>query len=242
MTTASICAFLLLAQFDLNSNELYRKGNAYYQQGKYGEAIVAYEQVSEEITNSRVFYNLGNSYFKRGMLGKAILNFRKAHFLSPRDDDIAYNLDFARNYRVDRIADMRSPILALLSKIFRFVSLFETQLLATSLFLFSILLLSLLLIYRRKIFLYAFIGVIVLCLFFSISWQSWRAEITGSYAVVVAPEVSATSGPGGNYKEIIVVHDGAEVSVRETRGGYALIQLPGGIGGWVPTNTLEYIF
>ena len=242
MTAALTYAFLVFLQFGLNSTESYRRGNAYYEQGKYSEAIVAYEQASKEINNGGVYYNLGNSYFKRGMLGKAILNYRMANFLSPRDSDIAYNLTFARNYRVDKISSAQSPFMNLLSEVLHSVSLFEAQLLTTILFMVSVFFLSVLVVYRRKAAVYMLAASIFICLFFFISWLSWRAEIEGSHAVVVAPEVSATSGPGAEYKEILLVHDGAEVSVRETRGGYALFQLPGGVGGWVPTDALEYIF
>jgi tetratricopeptide (TPR) repeat protein len=235
-------SLLIFIQFDLNSTELYRRGNAYYEQGKYGEAIVAYEQVSKRINNAGVYYNLGNSYFKRGMLGKAILNLRRAKFLSPRDSDIAYNLNFARNYRVDKVSSVQSPLLGFLSELFHSISLFESQLLTTMMFVVSVFFLSVVIVYRRKIAVYILGASVFLCLSFLISWLSWRAEIEGAYAIVIAAEVRATSGPGSEYKEIIVVHDGTEVSVRETRSGYALIQLPGGVGGWVPTEVLEYIF
>ncbi len=242
MIAALTYTFLVFMQFGLNSTELYTRGNAYYEQGKYSEAIVAYEQINKEVNNGRVYYNLGNSYFKRGMLGKAILNYRKANFLSPRDSDIAYNLNFARNYRVDKISSAQSPFVVLLSKLLHFVSLFEAQLLTTILFMVSVFFLSMLVVYRRKIAAYMLAAGIFICLFFFLNWLSWRAEIAGSPAVVVAAEISATSGPGAEYKEILLVHDGTEVSVRETRGGYALIQLPGGVGGWVPTGALEHIF
>lgn len=233
---------LIFVQFGLSTAELYERGNEYYKQGRYGEAIVAYEEISKLINNAGVYYNLGNSYFKRGMLGKAISNYRRANFLSPRDSDIAYNLDFVRNYRVDKVSAISSPVLSFLSRLFRYFSLFESQILTTILFVLSMLFLSLLLVYRRRVYGYVLGTCVVLCLFCSITWLSWRAEIEGSYAVVIAAEASATSGPSAEYKEILVVHDGAEVSVREERGGYALIQLPGGIGGWVRMDVLEYVF
>jgi uncharacterized protein YgiM (DUF1202 family) len=59
--------------------------------------------------------------------------------------------------------------------------------------------------------------------------------------VVIAPEVSAMSGPAEDYKKIIVLHDGVEVKVRERRGDYFLIQLPRGIGGWLPVDAVEEI-
>jgi len=60
--------------------------------------------------------------------------------------------------------------------------------------------------------------------------------------VVVVPEVSAQSGPGQEYKEIILVHDGTEGLIKEQRGDYILIQLPGGVGGWVKKDAVEPVF
>jgi len=235
-------ALVIVTQFELNPTELYNLGNEYFEQGKYSEAIAAYEQASKRLLSARVFYNLGNAYFKKGMHGMAILNYRKALFLSPRDGDVRHNLEFARNYRVDKIASSSRPLARVLSNIFQYVSLFEAQIMTTILFVTASFLLSLYIIYRRKSFGYAAIVIALFCLFFFINWQVWAAERNGGYAVVTAPEVKGMSGPGDDYKEIVVMHDGAEVRVRERRGDYLLIQLPGGIGGWVPMHTIEEIF
>jgi uncharacterized protein YgiM (DUF1202 family) len=50
------------------------------------------------------------------------------------------------------------------------------------------------------------------------------------------------SGPGEEYKHILTLHDGAEVRIREERQNYVLIQLPGGLGGWIEKESLEEIF
>jgi len=233
---------LIFMQFALSTAELYREGNAYYEKGSYGEAIAAFEEISERVNNASVYYNLGNSYFKRGMLGMAILNYRRAHFLSPRDGDITYNLNFVRNYRVDKVSSVSSPVLRFLSDLFHYFSLLESQTLTTILFVLSVVAMSLLLIYRRRFYGYILGVCLFLCLFCFMTWVTWRGEIENAYAVVIAPEASATSGPGAEYKEILVVHDGTEVSVRETRGAFVLIQLPGGVGGWVPADVVKYIF
>ena len=242
MIASFLATFLLFAQFELNPTDLYKKGNAYYEQGKYAEAIAAYELVSTKLSNAQVFFNLGNSYFKQGMLGNAVLNFRRAHFLSPRDGDIKYNLEFVRNYRVDKISAARNPVVELLSGIFHYTSLYESQILTAAFFMITIFSLSLLIVYRRNILFYFAVISGIICLFIFIGWQVWGAELAANNAVIIAPEVSAVSGPGVDYKEIIILHDGAEIKVRETRGDYCLIQLPGGVGGWVPRDAFEYVY
>jgi len=231
----------IIMQFELNPVELYNLGNDYFEQGRYSEAIAAYEQASAKLENAGVFYNLGNAYFKKGMLGKAVMNFRRAHFLAPRDGDIKYNLAFVRNYRVDKVSSVASPVVRMLSDTLMFFSYFEALMLLTLFFVLASLLISFYIVLRRNILGHAAVACLLLVLYFFIGWRIWSAERNGHHAVVTAPEVSALSGPGADYKEIIIVHDGAEVEVRERRGEYLLIQIPGGVGGWVPVDAVEYI-
>jgi uncharacterized protein YgiM (DUF1202 family) len=120
--------------------------------------------------------------------------------------------------------------------------MYEAQFLATVLFVITSILTSIFIIYRQKAFGYgAIISLIIfLCLF--ISWQRWAEEIRSGHAVITTTEVSALSGPSEDYKEILVLHDGAEIRIREVRGDYALIQLPSGLGGWIEKHNLEEIF
>lgn len=232
---------MAIMQFELSPVELYNLGNEHFAKGEYSEAIAAYEQANKGVINANVLYNLGCAYFKKGMIGKAILNMRRAYFLAPRDGDIRYNLAFMRNYRADKISSTESPVMKLLSGIFRFFSHAEARVLMALFFIVFSLALSFYVMRRRSAFGYAAIVSVVLCLFSFISWQVWSGEKRGHHAVVTATEVSALSGPGEDYKEILAIHDGVEVKVRDRRGDFVLIQLPGGIGGWAPMATVEYI-
>jgi tetratricopeptide (TPR) repeat protein len=237
-----IIFLFVFTQSTLTPTKLYNQANEYYAGGDYAEAIEMYEQAASQVSNAKLFYNLGNSYFKSGKIGKAILNFRKARLLAPRDSDIKHNLAFARNYRVDKIKAASSPITRLFSNLFHFFSMYEAQILTTILFIITAIFISLYIIFRKNIYGYVVLACAVLCILFFINWYVWIQELNARHAVVLATETTALSGPGEDYKEILVIHDGIEVSLRERRGIYALIQLPGGMGGWVPQNTLEEIY
>jgi uncharacterized protein YgiM (DUF1202 family) len=61
-------------------------------------------------------------------------------------------------------------------------------------------------------------------------------------AVVVAPVVDVTSGPGGQYITAFTLHGGAEVSLLEMRGSWVRVALPGGEQqGWVPARAVEAV-
>ncbi len=237
-----ITSLFIVLSISLSPVELYNQGNQSYQAGDFAEAIENYEEAAKRTVTADLYYNLGNSYFKAKKIGKAIVNYQRARFLNPRDADIHHNLLFARNYRVDKIGSVPGPIARLLSNTFHYFSLREASILTTVFFLLSSILVSLFVIYRRTLFVYGIIVSALLCLFFFVTWNVWASEVRSRSSVIVVREVNALSGPGEDYKEILTVHDGTEVKTKELRGEYVLIQIPGGIGGWIRKDTLEEVF
>ena len=231
--------FCLLMQTPV---EQFNEGNVLYNEGNYADAVARYEAALSTVHHPALYYNLGNAYFKLGRSGQAILNFRRAHFLAPRDGDITANLEFARTYRVDKVRVQKSPFNIMLERLFRIVSMIEAQIIATCLFLIAIGFVSAFIITRRSWYGYCSLGTFVVFLFFGLTWLVWSNALHAHDAAVVIPEVNALSGPGDDYKQILLLHDGAEVRIRETRGDYALIQLPGGLGGWVPISSIEEVY
>ena len=71
----------------------YRLGNAYYDAGRVGDAIQAYEQaVDVDSTYKEALVNLGNAYNETGKLHEAVLTFEHALRLDPKDDKALSNL------------------------------------------------------------------------------------------------------------------------------------------------------
>jgi tetratricopeptide (TPR) repeat protein len=234
------CILLILTV--QNPVEQFNQGNALYNESNYVDATEMYEAALLSVQHPALYYNLGNAYFKHGRMGKAILNYQRALFLSPRDQDIKTNLQFVRTYRVDKIRIQESPFTIMLRRLFRLVSMIEAQIIATVFFMIVMGFVSAFIVTRRLWLGYCGFGVFILFLFFGFTWIVWSNTLHGHNAVVVIPEVNALSGPGNDYKQILLLHDGAEVRIRETRGDFALIQLPGGMGGWVPLTSVEEIY
>lgn len=232
---------ILLCTLSQTATELYNQGNKYYTQGDYHEAIRAYEEAGRYLVSAPLYYNLGNAYFKTGKIGKAIASYRRARFLAPRDADIKHNLGYVRTYRVDKTRSP-NPVAVLFSAVFQALSMRETQIAATLFFVVMSVVVSWYIVERKKIFAYAAAAACVLFILTFISWQAWAGERNARSAVITVPEVNAMSGPGDEYKHILVLHDGAEVRIRDVRQDYVLIQLPGGLGGWVEKGSLEEVF
>lgn len=234
---------LFLVLLNINSPvELFNQGNEYYKNGDYHSAITCYEQALRLCPNKDIHYNLGNAYFKASKLGKAIAQYRRARLLAPRDQDIIYNLNFLRRYRIDKTEEPKNPIIYFLSQIFHYFSITEASILAGIFFFFSAILISLEIIFKTRFLNILLIFTALGFLYFVITFMVWHAERNGQYCVIINPEIKAYSGPGAGYKEILIIHDGAEAKIREERGGYYLIQLPGGIGAWVDSSNVEIIY
>jgi tetratricopeptide (TPR) repeat protein len=235
--------FLLLnLVFGQTSADLYNLGNKYFAEKDFQNAIASYEQAVNIVPNARIYYNLGNAYFKANKMGMAIICYRRALFLSPRDPDIFFNLKFNRNFRIDKNLTTENLTQDMVGRIFRFFSLPEASFLAAFFFLLSAVLISMFIVYRRRLWLWIFIPGFIVFLFVFISSRSWIAEKNPQHSVITLPEVSARSGPADDYKEILVIHDGTEVRIQSERGEYYLIQLPGGLGGWVRKSEITRVY
>jgi len=68
-----------------------------------------------------------------------------------------------------------------------------------------------------------------------------RDEHQRTRGVVVAEEVSVFSGPSRDSTVQFKVHEGTTVAVHDARDGWIRVDLPGDLSGWVDAGTLERI-
>jgi tetratricopeptide (TPR) repeat protein len=219
----------------------YNEGNKLYAQKDYAGAAQAYEQALKTGPSPVVHFNLGNALFKSGHIGQAILHYRRAHYLDPRDPDITSNLTFARAYRVDKVATQEGPVAKELDELFHGISRGEAVVLAAIFCTLACALLSAWIVWRWPWLIMGASVFGIVTLYGLIAQGVWAGEVRGRPAVVVVPEVNALSGPGEEFKQILLLHDGTEVNIHETRGDYLLVQLPGG-GGWIPKQSVERVY
>jgi hypothetical protein len=78
-------------------------------------------------------------------------------------------------------------------------------------------------------------------LFAASSWVKIRDAREEIHAVIVAEEVSVFSGPSRDATVQFKVHEGTAVSVRESRPGWIRVDLTGDLSGWIDAGTLERI-
>jgi tetratricopeptide (TPR) repeat protein len=72
--------------------------NRLYEQGKFRDAISAYQKIIQTgRVSPALYFNLGNAFFKSGEVGRAVAAYRQAERMDPRDPDLRANLQFVRS-------------------------------------------------------------------------------------------------------------------------------------------------
>jgi tetratricopeptide (TPR) repeat protein len=222
--------------------DLFSRGNQAYESGDFAGALALYDSAAAGMTSAELLYNRGNAHFKLGEIGRAIADYDRAYVLKPHDNDIIHNLAFARQFRPDKTLTIENPLVRMLNDALRLLDAASARVLAGLLFFLALAALALLFVRGDRLFGWIALGLGVVFVYCFISAASWGAVTGAGNAVVVQSELTLRSGPGAEYKEIAVVHDGLEVQLREQRPGFVLIQIPGGDGGWVESTAVEPIF
>lgn len=233
---------LSFAQDD--AKELFYKGNLYYENGEYAEAIKTYEEVlNKGYESGNLYYNLANSYFKSDDLGKAILYFERAMRLIPRDGDLESNYKYALSLTKNNLPEQTRFFVA------RFIQSTAAH--------FTI---NELLIAMSSIF-FIFIITVLSHLYFGIIRKNFRNLIiilvvifitgavifldkfneTKNRAVVVFEKASSKFEPSIKATTYFTLYEGANIKVLTTRGDWCKIKRPDGKIGWVEKSNIEMI-
>ncbi|MFQ6091110.1 MAG: tetratricopeptide repeat protein [bacterium] len=237
-----------LVSAETAATRLFNKANRLYEEGRYEEAIAEYEQIVDSgIDNGYVYYNLGNAYFMNKQLGRAILSFERAKRLLPRDEDVRANLEYAKLLTVDKIETPKPGWIAqLIIGLHNLFSLVEVTVIVWVLYLI-LCTLAIVFILSRGQMVRSFalhVGSVALALLIltgSSLFFKIRAAESAQLGVVISPRVDARSGPGDEYTKMFTIHEGTGVRIRQSREGWYLISVPGGMGGWVEESAVERI-
>jgi tetratricopeptide (TPR) repeat protein len=205
--------------------------NKLYGQGKFPEAAAAYEQMIHSGTVApAIYFNLGNAYFKSGQIGRAIAALRQAETLSPRDPDMRANLQFIRG-RVQ--GSTTAP--ARWQQWFAALTINEWALL-TAAVLWVWLALLVLIQFRPALkqslrTLLWCTGVATLacggCL-----GMAWSNDSTKT-AIVVTQDAVVHNGPLDEAPTGATVHDGAELTVLDSKDGWLQVRVDAQRVGWL---------
>ncbi|MBU2062118.1 MAG: tetratricopeptide repeat protein [Bacteroidetes bacterium] len=220
-------------------------GNELYKNGKYEEAVNAYNAVLKSKKQSaELYYNLGNCYYKLNKVAPAIYNYEKALVLKPNDANTKNNLRFAQKRTVDEIKVIPKVGFA---KILRdFTASYNYNIWGYISVGFSGLFLIAFLGYYfsknsavKRVF---FFGMFVMVVLMVISILAAIFEMdqfkNERPAIVFAEAVDIKKEPQSASKTIIALHEGAKVYVQETVNNWKKVQLTDGTEGWIEKTAI----
>ena len=244
--------WLLLAMicFGGTSAKAVTKNNAdtEYQKGNYQQAIRDYEEILKNGESAEIYFNLGNAYYRTDNITKAVLNYERARLLSPGDDDINFNLQFARSKTIDKITPE--------SEMF-FVTWYKSLVNFTSvdnwaktgiLCIVMALLLVLLYLFGPQLILrkIGFFGGLAFFVIFLLSnlfaFQQKQALDNRTGAIIISPSVNIKKTPAKNSADQFVLHEGTRVDIIDKgMTDWRCIRVGDGREGWIETKAIEEI-
>jgi tetratricopeptide (TPR) repeat protein len=212
--------------------------NDLYQKGDYAGAVENYlKLVVAGVDNPVLHYNLGNSYFKTGQLGLAIAMYNRALRLDPRNDDIKANLTFAKQFMVDKVdPTAENPIWRWCKSAVLNYTANEWTVLTSILFVITVLILTYMIWARDRRF-SAKTVVSVAIVVFIVCGVCTGVNVHLSYnsprGAIVVPEVSIKAGPGEDFGEQFIAHEGLTFNILKQESGWYHGIFDNRLKGWI---------
>ena len=244
--------WLLLAMicFSGTSAKAVTKNNAdtEYQKGNYQQAIRDYEEILKNGESAEIYFNLGNAYYRTDNITKAVLNYERARLLSPGDDDINFNLQFARSKTIDKITpESEMFFITWYKSLVNFTSV-DNWAKTGILCIVMALLLVLLYLFGPQLMLrkIGFFGGLAFFVIFLLSnlfaFQQKQALDNRTGAIIISPSVNIKKTPAKNSADQFVLHEGTRVDIIDKgMTDWRCIRVGDGREGWIETKAIEEI-
>lgn len=240
---------MILMLMPLSANAI-TKQNAddEYAKGNYQQAIKDYQEILKTGVSSEIYYNLGNAYYRTDNITQALLAYERALQLSPGDNDIRFNLQYARSKTIDKITpETEMFFVTWYNSLVNFTSVDRWANIAIVSIVMALLLILVFLfapqMWARKS---GFYGSAVFLLLFAFAnlfaFQQKHELETKQGAIVIAPTVNVKKTPAVSGTDVFVIHEGTRVDItdrgmKQWRG----IKLADGREGWLKTSQIEEI-
>ena len=240
---------MILMLMPLSANAI-TKQNAddEYAKGNYQQAIKDYQEILKAGVSSEIYYNLGNAYYRTDNITQALLAYERALQLSPGDNDIRFNLQYARSKTIDKITpETEMFFVTWYHSLVNFTSVDRWANTAIVSIVMALLLILVFLfapqMWARKS---GFYGSAVFLLLFAFAnlfaFQQKHELETKQGAIVIAPTVNVKKTPAASGTDVFVIHEGTRVDItdrgmKQWRG----VKLADGREGWLKTSQIEEI-
>jgi tetratricopeptide (TPR) repeat protein len=226
--------------------EAFNKGNAFYKEGKFQEALEAYKTIEKmDLESAELYYNMGNCYFNTNQLGLAIWSYEKALLINPGLEDAKYNLNNAQKSVVDKIEAL--PRIGFVRLQRAISSTFHTNTwawLSIIFLLFTCIAIAFVRISDNrslnkiaigKIFVFGFLFV------FTIVFTQLSDHYKKPEAVLISDNAHIKNGPSETAEDLFILHEGIKVEILEINKNWFQIKLADGLIGWAEKKEFKEI-
>lgn len=240
---------MILMLMPLSANAI-TKQNAddEYAKGNYQQAIKDYQEILKTGVSSEIYYNLGNAYYRTDNITQALLAYERALQMSPGDNDIRFNLQYARSKTIDKITpETEMFFVTWYHSLVNFTSVDRWANTAIVSIVMALLLILVFLfapqMWARKSGFYGSAAFLLLFAFANLFAFQQKHELeTKQGAIVIAPTVNVKKTPAASGTDVFVIHEGTRVDItdrgmKQWRG----IKLADGREGWLKTSQIEEI-
>lgn len=243
-----ILSFLFVLSSFAQNQKLFEEANAYYNGGKFAEAIDNYQGVLETGQHSAdLYFNLANANYKLNNIAPSIFYYEKALQLAPNDKDIINNMAFAQNMTIDAIDVIPDAGLSKLLNTTTHKMSFDTWAIVSVSLVFCFVVLFLIYYFsystirKRLTFIGSLTALTLVCVTLAFAFHKYNLDKRDNPAIIFVQESKVKSTPNATSEEAFRLHEGTKVQVVESYNNWQKIKLTDGKTGWVSEEDIKLL-
>lgn len=227
-------------------DSLFSAANKFYQQENYEKALENYQQIEkQQLESAELFFNMANIYYKTNQVAPSVYYYEKALQLSPNDQDIKFNLEFANAMVLDNIDPLPKSLGQKFMDLIVLRVTYETwaKISVSLAFVFAILFLlyhfSYSTVKKRIYFVTSILTVILVTTFLFFTYRNKHFVDNNIQAIIFSAQADVKSAPTGSSDVYFELHEGTKVLVLETLDNWKKIKIADGKMGWISASDLK---
>ena len=236
------------ASEEFSAEKSWDAANKAYQEADYKRAETLYRAILEQgLHSAKLYYNLANTLFKQEKLGEAILYYNKALRLSPADEDVRHNLEYAENSTKDSLEQIPEFFLFAWIRAVRNLmscdgwTIFSLVILVIGLAAALFYLLAQRISTRKAGFYVMVLAALLFLVATLFANYERKAIVNHNEAIVMSSAVSVKSSPDRAATELFVLHEGTKLSIGERMDGWVEVRIADGRKGWIESSRIAEI-
>ena len=214
-------------------DSLFSAANKFYQQENYEKALEQYQQIErQQLESAELYFNMANIYYRTNQVAPSVYYYEKALQLSPNDQDIKFNLEFANAMVIDNIEPLPKSLGQKFIDVIVLRFTYETwaKICVTLAFVFAILFLlyhfSYSTVKKRIYFVTSILTVILVTTFLFFAYRNKHYVDNNIQAIIFSSQADVKSAPTGSSDVYFELHEGTKVLVLETLDNWKKIRIP----------------